>query len=70
MEAAEEELAKLQEGGGSAEDIERQQKRTVRASREQSEEVKRLLNALETRLFQIHLYTARTKAETRLHNTV
>jgi len=44
--AAEEELAKLQEEGGSAEDIERQQKRTVRASREQSEEVKRLLTLM------------------------
>ena len=44
--AAEEELAKLQTEGGSAEDIERQQKRTVRASREQSEEVKRLLTLM------------------------
>jgi flap endonuclease-1 len=44
--AAEEELAKLQQEGGSAEDIERQQKRTVRASREQSEEVKTLLKLM------------------------
>ena len=44
--AAEEELAKLQREGGSAEDIERQEKRTVRASREQSEEVKRLLRLM------------------------
>jgi flap endonuclease-1 len=44
--AAEEELVKLQEEGGSAEDIERQQKRTVRASREQSEEVKQLLKLM------------------------
>lgn len=43
QQAAEAELAKLQETGGSAEDIERQQKRVVRATREQSEEVKRLL---------------------------
>jgi len=44
--AAEAELAKLQEGGGSAEDIERQQKRTVRATREQSQEVKKLLTLM------------------------
>lgn len=44
--AAQAELAKLQEEGGSAEDIERQQKRTVRASREQSEEVKKLLTLM------------------------
>ena len=44
--AAEAELTKLQEEGGSAEDIERQQKRTVRASREQSEEVKQLLQLM------------------------
>jgi flap endonuclease-1 len=44
--AAEAELTKLQEEGGSAEDIERQQKRTVRASREQSEEVKQLLTLM------------------------
>lgn len=44
--AAEEELAKLQREGGSAEDIERQEKRTVRASREQSEEVKQLLRLM------------------------
>lgn len=44
--AAEAELVKLQEEGGSAEDIERQQKRTVRASREQSEEVKKLLKLM------------------------
>jgi len=43
QQAAEAELTKLQEEGGSAEDIERQQKRTVRASREQSEDVKKLL---------------------------
>lgn len=42
-EAAEAELSKLQKEGGAAEDIERQQKRLVRASREQSEEVKKLL---------------------------
>ena len=35
-----------QEQGGSAEDVERQQKRTVRASREQSEEVKKLLGLM------------------------
>lgn len=40
LQTAEAELAKLQETGGSAEDIERQQKRIVRASREQSEEVR------------------------------
>jgi flap endonuclease-1 len=39
QQVAEAELVKLQENGGSAEDIERQQKRIVRASREQSEEV-------------------------------
>ena len=44
--AAEAELTKLQQEGGSAEDIERQEKRTVRASREQSEEVKRLLQLM------------------------
>ena len=44
--AAEAELVKLQQEGGSAEDIERQEKRTVRASREQSEEVKRLLQLM------------------------
>ena len=44
--AAEAELTKLQEEGGSAEDIERQMKRTVRASREQSEEVKQLLKLM------------------------
>ena len=44
--AAESELTKLQEEGGSAEDIERQQKRMVRASREQSEEVKKLLQLM------------------------
>jgi flap endonuclease-1 len=46
QQAAEAELVKLQEEGGSAEDIERQQKRTVRASREQSEEVKHLLTLM------------------------
>ena len=46
QQAAESELAKLQEEGGSVEDIERQQKRTVRASREQSEEVKKLLTLM------------------------
>ena len=41
------ELTRLQESGeGTAEDIERQQKRTVRASREQSEEVKQLLRLM------------------------
>ena len=45
--AAEAELTRLQESGeGTAEDIERQQKRLVRASREQSEEVKRLLTLM------------------------
>jgi len=46
--AAQEELAKLQEegSGASAEDIERQEKRMVRATREQSEEVKRLLQLM------------------------
>ena len=44
--AAEAELVKLQQEGGSAEDIERQEKRTVRASRDQSEEVKRLLQLM------------------------
>ena len=44
--AAEAELTKLQQEGGSAEDIERQQKRTVRASREQSEDVKKLLTLM------------------------
>jgi flap endonuclease-1 len=44
--AAEDELKKLQDEGGSAEDIERQSKRTVRASREQSEEVKQLLKLM------------------------
>ena len=44
--AAEAELTKLQQEGGSAEDIERQEKRMVRASREQSEEVKRLLQLM------------------------
>eukprot|EP00316_Scyphosphaera_apsteinii_P016139 CAMPEP_0119312008 /NCGR_PEP_ID=MMETSP1333-20130426/24713_1 /TAXON_ID=418940 /ORGANISM="Scyphosphaera apsteinii, Strain RCC1455" /LENGTH=386 /DNA_ID=CAMNT_0007316543 /DNA_START=33 /DNA_END=1193 /DNA_ORIENTATION=- len=43
QQAAEAELTKLQESGGSAEEIERQQKRIVRATREQSEEVKKLL---------------------------
>ena len=47
QQAAQEELAKLQaQGDASVEDIERQQKRTVRASREQSEEVKRLLKLM------------------------
>jgi flap endonuclease-1 len=46
QQAAEAELTKLQEEGGTAEDIERQQKRTVRASREQSEEVKKLLTLM------------------------
>jgi len=46
QQAAEAELVKLQQEGGSAEDIERQQKRTVRASREQSEEVKKLLTLM------------------------
>ena len=45
--AAEAELTRLQESGeGTAEDIERQQKRLVRASREQSEEVKTLLRLM------------------------
>ena len=46
--AAEDELAKLQQegSGATAEDIERQQKRLVRASREQSEEVKQLLRLM------------------------
>merc|ERR1719469_697143 len=45
--AAEAELTRLQETGeGTAEDIERQQKRLVRASREQSEEVKKLLTLM------------------------
>jgi len=44
--AAEAELTKLQQEGGSAEDIERQEKRTVRATREQSEEVKQLLQLM------------------------
>jgi len=45
---AQEELEKLQQegSGASAEDIERQQKRLVRASREQSEEVKKLLQLM------------------------
>ena len=43
QQAAVVELAKLQEEGGTAEDIEKQQKRIVRASREQSEEVGALL---------------------------
>jgi len=46
QQAAETELTRLQEQGGSAEDVERQQKRTVRASREQSEEVKKLLGLM------------------------
>ncbi len=47
QQAAQEELAKLQaQGDASVEDIERQQKRTVRASREQSEEVKKLLKLM------------------------
>ena len=47
QQAAEAELTRLQESGdGSAEDIERQQKRLVRASREQSEEVKKLLTLM------------------------
>ena len=46
--AAGEELERLQQegSGASAEDIERQQKRLVRASREQSEEVKQLLQLM------------------------
>lgn len=44
--AAETELVKLQQEGGTAEDIERQEKRLVRASREQSEEVKQLLTLM------------------------
>lgn len=46
MKAAESELTRLQQEGGSAEDIEKQQKRTVRATREQSEEVKTLLKLM------------------------
>jgi len=46
QQAAEAELTKLTEEGGAAEDIERQQKRLVRASREQSEEVKTLLRLM------------------------
>eukprot|EP00967_Tisochrysis_lutea_P008686 scaffold10372_cov32-Tisochrysis_lutea.AAC.3 len=46
QQAAVVELAKLQEEGGTAEDIEKQQKRIVRASREQSEEVKTLLTLM------------------------
>ena len=46
QQAAEAELTKLTEEGGAAEAIERQQKRLVRASREQSEEVKTLLRLM------------------------
>jgi flap endonuclease-1 len=46
-EQAEAELTRLQESGeASAEDIQRQEKRLVRASREQSEEVKKLLTLM------------------------
>ncbi|KAL1528571.1 hypothetical protein AB1Y20_009912 [Prymnesium parvum] len=46
MKQAESELTRLQQEGGSAEEIEKQQKRTVRATREQSEEVKTLLKLM------------------------
>ncbi len=45
-EAAQAELTKLQETGGPVEEIEKQQKRLVRASREQSLEVKKLLTLM------------------------
>ena len=60
QQAAEAELTKLTEEGGAAEDIERQQKRLVRASREQSEEVKTLL-----RLMGVPVLDAPCEAEAR-----
>ncbi|KAL3926985.1 MAG: hypothetical protein SGPRY_003039 [Prymnesium sp.] len=46
MKQAESELARLQQEGGSAEEIEKQQKRSVRATKAQSEEVKTLLQLM------------------------
>lgn len=46
QQAATQELERLNKEGGTAEDIERQQKRLVRASKEQSEEVKTLLQLM------------------------